>query len=425
MSRRKTESAVRVGLRMSIIETIPSGMIAMLLGGPLQMMYLSTVLGFSPFQLGLVNAITSFGLVAQIAIAFVMQRWRNRRLQVNLTGNGHRLLWVVTGLIPLLFPEQAWAPAYLVIWLFSQLLGQAYGVVWTSLIADIVPARLRGKFFGVRNMVYMSVICATLLVSGQFMQMYPGKTGFNFLFLISAVLIVWDIWAFLRHPNPPFQPSDSGVSLRMMLRPIQDRRFRKCILFIAVFLLLQGIVVPLYPHVIVNILDYEASVATAVVFVQYLVMIIGYYVWGMLSGKHSTRSLLLWTFPLIAASCIAWIGQLLFPAPFILVLAHALLGAGLSGYGLLVLNFLIEESPKSERPSYVAIFSALTGVAGVFGSIIGGGVYERAASAPLWWQSYGISAVAGTLMLLIALFVAPAVFLKKPDALDRKGSHPA
>ncbi|MFC4601679.1 MFS transporter [Cohnella hongkongensis] len=418
---RRSESENRKGLRISIIEGIPANIVGNLLGGPLQTVYL-TYLGFSAFHIGLVLAIPPFALLIQVLIAFAMQSWHNRRFFVALFGIVHRTMWVATGLIPLVFPENSWIPVYLAIWLVCMTAGQAGGVIWTSLMADVVPPSVRGKYFGIRNTVHWAVVCMTLLLGGQIMEWLPGTWGFVVLFGISAACVVWNGWALTRYPNPPFQPSESGRSLRMFVRPFRDRRFLAATLFIALFILLQNVAIPLFSYVMLEVMLLSASQVTLIIMLQNLVMMISYYYWGLLNSRYSTNALLFWTFPIIAGSCAIWAGMVLLPALLILIAVHVLLGFGLAGYNLLVFNFLIGDSPKSERPMYVAVFSALTGIAGFIGPIAGGWLYDQAAGGPIWLQTYGIAAFTGSALMALALTVAPFVFRSR-SASGRADAH--
>jgi MFS family permease len=406
---RQNESENRRGLRISLIEGIPANILANLLGGPLQTVYL-TYLGFTAFHIGFVLAIPPFALLVQILIAFAMQSWHNRRFYAMLFGVIHRVLWVGTGLIPLTFSEDAWIPVYIALWLVSMISAQAGGVIWTSLMADVVPSAIRGKYFGIRNTIHWAVVCITLLVGGQIMEWLPGTKGFIVLFSASAACVVWNGWALTRYPNPPFQPSENGKSLKMLIRPFSDQRFLSATLFISLFVMLMNVVIPLFSYVMLEIMNLSTSKVTLIIMLQNLVMMISYYYWGVLNSKYSTNTLLLWTFPLIAASCAVWAGMAILPVMLILIVVHVLLGFGFAGYNLLVFNFLIGDTPKSERPMYVALFSALTGVAGFIGPIVGGWLYYKAANGPLWVQTYGLTTFAGVALLALALALAPFVF---------------
>jgi MFS family permease len=253
-------------------------------------------------------------------------------------------------------------------------------------------------------------VCITLLAGGQIMEWFPGAQGFTILFSISAACIVWNGWALSQYPNPPFVPSEDGNSLRMMAKPFADRRFLSATLFISGFILLQNIVIPLFSYVMLEIVDLSTSKVTLIIMLQNLIMMISYYYWGLLNSRYSTNTLLLWTFPLIASACIVWVGMAILPVILILIIVHVLLGFGSAGYNLLVFNFLIGDSPKSERPIYIAVFSALTGFAGFVGPITGGWMYDKVANGPLWLQTYGLTTFAGLALLVLSLTIAPFVF---------------
>ncbi|WP_325050039.1 MFS transporter [Cohnella faecalis] len=198
--------------------------------------------------------------------------------------------------------------------------------------------------------------------------------------------------------------------------------FRSATFFIASFILVQNIAVPLFSYVMLSILDMNASEVTLIIMLQNIVMMISYYYWGVLNGRYESQTLLLWTFPLIAASCFAWVGMAALPALAVLIVVHILLGFGQAGYNLLVFNFLIGDSPKSERPMYVAVFSALTGLAGFFGPVIGGWLYGQAEGGPEWVQRYGLTALTGLAMLVLALGAAPIVFRKRSGCQSTHGA---
>ena len=170
--------------------------------------------------------------------------------------------------------------------------------------------------------------------------------------------------------------------------------------------------VPLFSYAMLNVLHLSYSSVTLITMLQNIVMMASYIYWGNMNARHPARTLLLWTFPLLAASCAVWFGLAFFPALLVLSIAHVLLGFGLGGYNLLVFNFLIGDTPKPERPMYVAVFNALTGFAGFIGPIVGGWLFKVAKHEPAWIQQYGIILFAGLAMLALSSLVAPVVFRK-------------
>lgn len=407
--RRGADSGVRKTMRTSIREGIGALTHATLIGGVLQTAFL-LYLGFDSFQVGIVVAIPQLAFISQIVAAIGLQRWRNRRLWMIILGTTSRTAWVATGIIPLLLPAKLWFAAYVSVILIAFLLNQAGGMVFTSLLSDVVPAGVRGKYFGIRNMMLWAAVCMTLLVGGQILEFFPGGTGFAILFGLAAVCVVWNGWEIAKHPNPPLTPSGDPISFAMALKPLKDRRFRSALAFLSVFIFFCNIAVPMFAYVMLNLYELDYSTVTGITILHNVVLMISSFYWGKLSARYSSRVLLLAIFPLYGLSCLIWLGIAALPVIAVLIISHALLGVALGGYNLVTFTFLIEDSPRVDRPMYVALFYAATGIASFFGTSVGGRLFQLAAGGPEWLPNYGLIAMCGAAMLLLALAAAPPAF---------------
>lgn len=402
-------SANRQHLRNAVYEGIPATIIANLIGGPLMTGYL-LFLGANPSQIGVVLAIPPLANLVQIAVAMYMQRISNRKMAMLITGVSHRVIWLLTGLIPYLLAKEWWVHAYIPILLLSFIMASANSVIWSSLIADFVPAQVRGRYFGLRNTICWAIGSVALLIGGQILDRYPGQLGFAILFAISAVCLIWNGYAYWQYPNPPFEKSQAPTRLHMLQKPFQDRAFLIATLFIAVFVLIQNIAVPLFSFVMLDVLGIGYRWMSMITTIQMIVMMLSYYYWGNLNARFSTRSLLMWVFPIIALSCVAWGALAFVPVFAVLVVSHVLLGFGTGGYNLLVFNFTIGDTPKADRPMFIAVFSAVTGFAGFLGPVLGGMIYEQVGHLSFWIQSYGIPLTTGLALLLFAFGFGPSIF---------------
>ncbi|KAA2301432.1 MFS transporter, partial [Clostridioides difficile] len=108
------------------------------------------------------------------------------------------------------------------------------------------------------------------------------------------------------YPDVPFERSSEKVFWRMFIKPFQDRSFLKATLFLAVWLLIQTLIVPLYSYVMLDLLNINYQTVSLITVVQTLVMMAGFYVWGNLNARFSNKTLLFWTLPVIALSCLSW-----------------------------------------------------------------------------------------------------------------------
>ncbi|WP_308635884.1 MFS transporter [Paenibacillus silvisoli] len=416
--RRKQMSDQRRGLLTSIMEGIPAVIIANLLGGPILTIYV-VYLGGSASDVGLVMAIPALTNLVQLVVAFYIQRFNNRRLLLTIFGVTHRVLWVATGLIPFFVSKSLMVEVFIGLFLMSFISASASSIFWTSIVADMVPAQIRGRYFGIRNTIHWAVGSITLLVGGQILERMDDASGFLLLYVVSALCTVWNGIELWRYPNLPFEKSGASSSGALFLKPLRDAGYMKATLFIAVFILLQNMAVPLFSYVMLETLHISKWGITVITTVQMVTTMFSYYYWGNLNTKFDTRTLLLWALPIIAGACVLWVGIEFLPVLLVLTVVNIALGVGLGGYNLLVFNFIIGDTPKSDRPMYVAVFSALTGVTGFIGPLFGGWLYKRIEDSPYWLQSYGVSLFIGVALLLLALAVGPVVF-RAPRAAEQE-----
>lgn len=409
---RRKMSEQRRSLHTAVVEGIPATIIGNLLGGPLLTAYL-LYMGAKSDAIGIALAIPAFVNLVQILIAFYIHRFQNRRLFVMIFGISHRVLWTATGLIPFWVPQPFWVSTYICMFTLSFISAQSGGVLWTSLVADMVPAKVRGRYFGIRSTIHWAVASLCLLIGGQILNRLPEGQGFVVLYIICAAATVWNGIELYRYPNPPLERSNESSKLKMLQKPLRDRAYLLATLFLAFFILVQNIAVPLFSYVMLDIINLNYTWVTIITTVQMIVMMFSYYYWGNLNSKFATRTLLKWSLPIIAAACVLWAGMEILPVLLVLILVHIVLGVGVGGYNLLAFNFIIGDTPKSERPMYIAVFSAITGITGFMGPLLGGWIYKLAEDGPYWVKSYGISMFTGALLMLMALVIGPLVLRDK------------
>lgn len=400
-TRRKT-SLQRRNLAIATWEGVPAVIFQTLLGGQFLTGYL-LYLGATSGQLGFVLAITTFVNIAQIAVAFLIQRLTSRKWALVLFITLHRILWAFTGLVPFLFPQPYWVSAFIAFYVAAFLFNTIGAMLWNSLISDIVPARVRGRYFGIRNTFLNALGTLTMFVGGMILDRFPESQGFLYLYIIVWVCVIANIIIFMFYPDVTFERSVESKFLPMLRKPLQDSSFIKATLFLASFLFLQNLVVPLYSYVMLELLKINYQTISMLNVSQTLMMMGSFYIWGNLNARYSNRRLLFWTLPIIAVSILTWGLLSVSPQLPVLFAAHMLFGIGVGGFNQLAFNFMIGDTPKSERPMYMAMYSAITGVAAFFGPLLGGKVYEWIVDWSKWAQVFGMQLVVGSAMIVLAL----------------------
>lgn len=403
-------------MQLAVVEGVWAMLLLTMLSGPFLTAYL-LYLGANSQQVGIVLAIPALANLLQVVAAMYMQKLRNRKRSYVLFTSVHRLIGLSLGLIPFLFQKELWLTIFIIVFFLYSSVNAFAGVLWTSLISDMVPAKVRGKYFGIRNIITSAVNSFGLYITGVILERYPGSLGFNVMFSIAAITVIMNIIYFFKYPNPEFEKPVSMKLGTFVLRPFKDRYFLKGLLFLSTWTLVLTMTHPFFSYVMLDILGVRYQTVANLVILQTAASMAGFYVCGQLSRKYSVRTLLLGALPFLAAASLMW-GTLSFlPQIVVLIVIFVCLGFGMGSYNQQIFIFMIGSSPKAERPIYIAVFSAITGLAGFFGPMIGGTVFELLEDYPLWIQEYGLFLLLGTVLLVLAVIIAPLAFR------ENKGKH--
>lgn len=411
-SSRNKVSPYRRYLIVASVEGIPAMFAFALLNAPFLTGYL-LLLGANSFQIGLVLAIPTLLNLMQIPAAYWMQRMSSRKPWFVLFASLHRIFWTLTGAVPFLVGEHYYFAVYLMFYLIAFSANGIATVIWTSLIADMVPAQVRGQYFGFRNTLLWGTYSLSLFFGGYLLKKVPGIEGYHLLFVVIAIVCAVNIVTFFMYPNLPFEKSSSPNLFVMIRKPFENKMFTKSMAFISIWQFIQTLVVPLFSYIMLSIMGIGEFIVSVLTIVQTIAMMISYVGWGKLNSRMPARRLLLFTFPIIAAACLLWSTTFIVPAIAVLAFIHILLGVGLGGNQMMVFNFLIGDTPIAERPMYIAVFSAITGLASFIGPAVGGSIFDRIRDYPEWVQVAGVTTPVGIVLLAIAVFWGPVIFTEQ------------
>lgn len=174
------------------------------------------------------------GGIGNLAGSWIQQRWGYRRALFFGGVGGSRLLWIIIGLIPILNPD--WAKSDTAFWWLSLLTVLFYfihslgGPAWLSWMADLVPARLQGKYWSLRQVGCSASGIIARLGFGYMLEPYHKShdmTGYAIIFgcatvfgLIDAAMFLW-----VEHRRPVLKPSRHNVFTEFAHR-LQEKPFR-------------------------------------------------------------------------------------------------------------------------------------------------------------------------------------------------------
>lgn len=238
---------LRRNLTLSVCaSSIGMGWVAAALGVPITMLLLH--LGATGVQIGLVVAVQQLAVVAQFPASLFAERLHRRRAFWGVFALVHRLLWFapcILLLVPgLSNPAKVWTLIGAVG--LSAFIAHISSVVWFSWMADLVPKRISGRFWGTRQSVTMATFVVFCWLAGRLLDHYSGERanlGFILTFAIAAVLGMADILIHLAVAEPPHERTlDDTPVLKRLNRAWSNPDFRWLTLAMGLWMFTLGLV---------------------------------------------------------------------------------------------------------------------------------------------------------------------------------------
>src|SRR5579883_1068470 len=192
-SPRAAKQAIRRSLTASTLDGVFATIFSNITGGVLLSNFL-VELHASPSQIGLLSSIPMLANLVQPLGAFWGDRTTSRHNYCLWVYGPSRVLWLVLAAGIALVNWRHLDSQVLVMWTLAivcltHFIGALGSASWLSWLAALVPRRLRGRYFGIRNSAasLTNLLCAPLL--GLAVSTFPGGSlrGFGVLLVLGVV----------------------------------------------------------------------------------------------------------------------------------------------------------------------------------------------------------------------------------------------
>jgi MFS family permease len=241
---------LRTSLRYTLLAWIP-GAFWQGVTGSTAMTPFGQFLGANDFLFALITAAPNIGAVLMIPGALLVERLGRRKKFFISTVTPHRALYIVIGLLPWILPP-AYATAALLAFLIflSMGLNSFGGQAWVNWMADLVPPRVRGKYFARRSRMGVAVISAATVLTGVILDQadHPAMARWlssltahtvlpRLIIIISAVFMLagavgmLDILSFIKVAEPPMRPASRQPWRERLVGPMRDTQFRRYVVY--------------------------------------------------------------------------------------------------------------------------------------------------------------------------------------------------
>jgi len=382
-------------------------------------------LGADAFALGIIAAIPVAASSVQILISYWIERTGRRRelfLRVGLIG---RFLWVPVGLIPFFVPMNPDGLRVAIVMLFVAVCSCSNAIIsvgFFSLVTDIVPMRIRGRYFSARAMVSLIIAVITGLLISLLIDHTSGYTGYTIALIIAGLFGAADIACFLRVDWPEMKRSDTKPpSLPSMIAAVwKHADFRRIMLVMTCWGFVVNLAAPFYNLYMLEVVRMSYTRITLIN--QVVPNVTGALViawWGRRMDEYGNKPVMR------TAGVAAMIYPLLFMASGagvfgMLIVANMLSGLMTYAFELGSQNLYMNAAPDMNRSMFLSVYFACTQLLGnAIASSTGGYLLENVTPSleRLGWTFFGfpmtryhyLFLLSGILRITFMLILLPTV----------------
>lgn len=364
-------------------------------------------------QIGLLSSIPNLTMaLSQLSAPRLAEKVGSRKGLILPVVFLHALLWLPILLIPYVFPaEKIW-------WLIglltlSTVFGSLGNPAWGSIMADLVPEKTRGRYFGFRGKICGLIALVFFLIGGTTLQFFTANIflGFSLLFGVAMVFRLIS-WYFLSKMHEPALSNGKRehYSTQGILRNLGSSNLGKFVISISLMNFATNLAGPFFAVYMLrdlrlNYLSYVAIMATAT-----MANLTFMTFWGKRADRAGNIKVLKVTSVLVPIIPLLWIVN---HHLYYLVLVQIISGFAWAGFNLASANFVYDASAPEHRMRYIALFNAINGGAICLGAVLGG--YLAAYLPPLLgYQLLTLFLISGLLRGLVA-----ATFLRRVSEVRR------
>jgi len=374
----------------------------------------------STLQVGLLSSLPQlFGAVMQWAGALNMDRIRSRRRVVIVGAAIQALTLIPMALIPFFFGKGSSPVLYLLaLIMVYQAANGAVLPVWNSLIGDLVPADIRGRYFGGRNRLTGISTFIALLIAGGILHIFAKagipEWGFLVTFSMAFLARLNSVRWLAKYTDPEFKiMPDQVFTFRQFLKRSPRSNFAKFVFFIGAINLCVAFSAPYFALYMLRDLKFTYIEFTVVTGMVTITQFLAFRYWGGLSDRFGNKMILN-----VCGWGVAVVPTLWLVSHHLLYLLIIQIFSGLvwSGFNLASANFLFDAVTPPKRARCVAYQGLVNGIFVITGSLAGGlfaSHLPRSLSIGPWTWSPTFMLPVIFLISGIMRMIAAGIFLRK------------
>ena len=368
-------STLRAALHCSTVEAVFATVHVALTQGIFLTNYLIDM-GASNFTCGVVEALPFLTQVLFLFAPVLVRRLNRRKPVVLVLALAHRMAWLA--LIAFMFFD--WPPVVrhsLIVLVL--LLGNGCAVIagnaWLGWMADLVPASIRGAYYGRRN-VYLGMTSLIAILIGSHVLTFAGqwgdrRIGYTICFGTAVASAFFSAWMLSRQHEPPLTPLVRWTWLQLWVEPLKNTRFRRYLLFMTIWQFSLGLAAAFFGVHMVRVLKMTPTQMGMQALVGSTIALATTRLWARPLDRLGSKAVLVTSGVLVALHVWIWFGArqgFLWPVWLTVIVG----GFAWSGFNLATFNWPQLMTKPDQRQYALGLLGSVSGATFVVASLLGG-----------------------------------------------------
>lgn len=353
-------------LEIATAETAVNALFSTLALGPLMTGFLLAWQA-TDFQLGLFASIPYWIAFAELMAAYAVDRFASYRKRIVMVLGliARSTFFLMAGLAWYAHYSATWfLPLFFVLYTIFQLFYHASGPGWMAWMAVLVPARIRGRYLGVRNRIVDAAGLLAMLLAGSALDAFRAagweRQGFALLHGIAGVTGLVCFLLLKYQYDPGHKSRMPHLSWDYLLNALKDLRFRCLALINLLWLCGTTVFMPFAEAHVMKNLHWSFKGVSLLIMISTFASVLASPFWGRLADRIRAQR--------VMGLCMAGLlgaPLLLFFCPenhvFLVYGCWALIGFFTSGYSLTLFSLTLECLPADSRAVGSALLATLAG----------------------------------------------------------------
>ena len=336
-------------------------------------------LGANNAQIGLLSSFPSLiSPLTQIAGSRLMEKVSRRRLII-ISVTLHALMWLPMLVLGLFFMGNLFTSSLpIMLILFYSLyaiFGALAGPAWFSLLGDLIPEHIRGKYISKRNEICGAVALVSMIIAAFVLDFFKTRgfllIGFSILFLIASIFRLVSANLFRKHYYPELKLEKGYYfSIWQFIKKAPSNNFGRFVIYVALMNLATSIAGPFFAVYMLRDLGFSYAEYMLTNIIASLTTILFLPLLGKFSDKYGNRELLRFGSALTPLIPILWLVSS--SHWYIILVPQLISGLGWGAFNFAASNFIYDQVTPQRRGICVAYFNVIVGIGIFIGASLGG-----------------------------------------------------